>query len=100
MDIGKIRPLAGYILVKPKDAETKTESGIILPDSASTEKPSEGEVLAIGDPIIEDSQEKKSPVSVGETVLYKKWAGNEIKIDGVEYSILKFEDLMAKVAKK
>lgn len=99
MDINKINPLAGYILIKPKDSETKTSSGIILPGSANVEKPSEGEVLAVGAPFYEDGQEKISPVKVGEKVLYKKWAGNEIKIEGVEYSLLKFEDLMAKINK-
>lgn len=99
MEITKIKPLAGYILIKPKESQTKTTSGIILPDTANTEKPSEGEVLAVGDSVLEDGQEKKSPVNVKDMVLYKKWAGNEIKIDGVEYSLLKFEDLMAKINK-
>ncbi len=99
MDITKINPLAGYILIKPKDTDTKTTSGIILPDSANTEKPSEGQVLAVGDADYIDGREVASPVKVGDTVLYKKWAGNEIKDGGIEYSLLKFEDLMAKINK-
>lgn len=99
MDITKIKPLAGYILIKPKESETKTSSGIILPDSANVEKPSEGEVLAVGDAAFVDGREVSSPVKVGDSVLYKKWAGNEIKLDSIEYSLLKFEDLMAKINK-
>jgi len=99
MDITKINPLAGYILIKPNESETKTSSGIILPDSANVEKPSEGKVLAIGDATFIDGHEVICPVKIGESVLYKKWAGNEIKFDGVEYSLLKFEDLMAKINK-
>lgn len=91
----KIQPLAGFVLIKPKENETKTLSGIILPDSANTEKPSEGKILAVGDATVIDGREVSSPAKVGDNVLYKKWTGNEIKIDGVEYSLLKFEDLMA-----
>ena len=101
MDITKINPLAGYILIKmlPKETEDQTASGIFLPDSAKTEKPSEGQVLAVGDADYIDGREVASPVKVGDIVLYKKWGGQEIKIKGIEYSILKFEDLVAKINK-
>lgn len=91
----KIKPLIGYVLVLPSNAETKTASGIILPESAQ-EKPAQGEVIAIGDEIIFDNGKSlKSPVKVGDKVVYKKWGGDEIKVAGVEYKLVKFDDLMA-----
>jgi chaperonin GroES len=95
-----IKPLAGYLLIEPKEAETKTASGIILPESA-TEKPQQGTVVAVGDSIYTDSgKELASPVKKGDVVIYKKWGGDEIKIDGKEMKIVKFDDLMALVEEK
>lgn len=89
-----IRPLMGYCLVLPSEAEMKTASGIILPESA-TEKPSQGKVLSTGDPIFINGKEINPPVKVGDIVIYKKWGADEIKILGKEYRLVKFEDLLA-----
>jgi len=94
----KIKPLAGYVLIEPKPKEEKTPSGIVLPDTAE-EKPQEGVILARGPDAIEDGKKISCPVKVGDTVVYKKWGGNEIKVDGKELLLLKFEDLMAVVTK-
>ena len=93
-----LKPLAGYVLIEPAEKETKTASGILLPDSAD-EKPQEGKVLATGDSIYEHGKEITSPVKVGDKVVYKKWGGNEVKMDGKELMLIKFEDLMAIVTK-
>jgi len=90
-----IKPLAGYVLVEPKEREQTTASGIVLPDIAEGEKPQEAKVVAVGDSIFEHGKEIKSPVNKGDTVIFKKWGGNEIKIDDKELLLLKFEDLMA-----
>lgn len=90
-----LKPLAGYVLIKPQDAETKTSSGIILPESAQ-EKPATGTVLAIGDEmILENGKTIKSPVKVNDIVYFKKWGGDEIKLEGKELKLVKFDDLMA-----
>jgi chaperonin GroES len=89
------KPLGDRLLVKPKETEEKTKSGIVLPDSAK-EKPQEGEVVATGSGAI-DEKGKKIPmeVKVGDTVLYSKYAGTEVKIDGVEHLIIKESDILA-----
>ncbi len=85
----------GYVLVEPSEAETKTASGIILPESAQ-EKPAQGKVIACGDDMVmENGKSVKCPVKVGDKVVYKKWGGDEIKMEGVEYKLVKFDDLMA-----
>ncbi|OGE38003.1 hypothetical protein A3D79_03630 [Candidatus Daviesbacteria bacterium RIFCSPHIGHO2_02_FULL_39_8] len=90
-----IKPLMGYVLVEPSEAETKTASGIYLPEGAQ-EKPAQGVVVACGDDMVmENGKVVKCPVKVGDNVVYKKWGGDEIKIDGVEYKLVKFDDLMA-----
>ena len=90
-----IKPLMGYVLVEPSEAETKTLSGIILPESAQ-EKPAQGTVVSVGDDLVlEGGKVMKTPVKVGDTVVYKKWGGDEIKVMGVEYKLVKFDDLMA-----
>ena len=95
ININQVKPLAGYVLVKPADKQTKTASGIYLPDS-SEEKPQHGTVLACGDAIWESGvKEIKSPVKKGDQVIYKKWGGNEIKVDGKEMLLVKEEDLLA-----
>lgn len=89
------RPLMGYVLVEPSEAETTTVSGIILPESAQ-EKPAQGKVIACGDDMVmENGKIVKCPVKPGDKVVYKKWGGDEIKISGVEYKLVKFDDLMA-----
>lgn len=89
-----IKPLMGYVLVEPSEAETKTSSGIILPESAQ-EKPAQGLVVAVGDDWITEGKVVKAPVKVGDIVVYKKWGGDEIKVSGKELKLVKFDDLMA-----
>ena len=94
-----IKPTAGHILVEPVEAEKKTASGIYLPDS-SEEKPMKGKVLAVGpDEVMENGTKKKSPVKVGDYIIYKEWGGSEVKIAGEEYLFAKFEDILAIVKK-
>ena len=88
------RPLHDRVVVKRIDAETKTKGGIIIPDSAK-EKPQEGEVVSVG-PGGRDEAGKLIPIDikVGDKVLFGKWSGTEVKIDGVEYLIMKESDIM------
>ncbi|MFZ5365793.1 MAG: co-chaperone GroES [Patescibacteria group bacterium] len=91
----KLKPTAGYILIEPVEAERKTPSGIVLPETHE-EKPQRGKVLAVGDSEITDSGAKRSaPVKIGDFVIYKQWDGNEVKIEGKEYLFVKFEDILA-----
>lgn len=91
-----LTPTAGFILLEPLEAETKTTSGIYLPDTAG-EKPQIGTVIAVGDSDVTDSGAvRKAPVKVGDKVIYKKWGGNEIKLEGKEYLFVKFEDILAR----
>ncbi len=91
----KITPTAGYVMVEPQEATKKTDSGIYLPES-SDEKPQKGVVLAVGaDEILENGKTKKSPVKKGDLIIYKKWGGSEVKVDGKEYLFAKFEDVLA-----
>ena len=90
-----LSPTAGYLIIEPLEAETKTASGIFLPDSAG-EKPQKGMVVAVGtDEVTDSGAKKKSPVKVGDAVIFKKWGGSEVKLDGVEYLFSKFEDILA-----
>lgn len=90
-----IRPTAGYLLLEPEEAETKTASGIVLPETAG-EKPQSGKVISVGpDEILENGEKRTAPAGVGSRVVYKKWGGNEIKIEGKEYMFVKFEDILA-----
>lgn len=83
----KIQPLGENILVEPAKSDTKTASGIVLPDT-SEEKPQEGVVIATGD-------DKKIKVKPGQKVIYSKYSGNEIKIGEKEYLLVKNEDILA-----
>ena len=87
----KLRPLGNRVIVKPLTEEEKTKTGIILPDSVDKEKKAEGSILAIG------SGEKiqKFNLKVGDRVIFGKYAGEEVKIDDVEYKILTEEDVLA-----
>jgi chaperonin GroES len=90
-----LQPTSGYLLLDPLSAETKTESGIYLPDSVG-EKPQKAKVLAVGDDeVTESGAKKKSPCKVNDVVIYKKWGGNEVKINGKEYIFSKFDDILA-----
>jgi chaperonin GroES len=90
----QFRPLHDRVVVKRIDAEEKTAGGIIIPDSAK-EKPQQGEVIAVG-PGGRDQTGKLIPIDVqiGDRVLFGKWSGTEVKLDGVEYLIMKESDIM------
>lgn len=95
-----LKPTSGYLLIEPLEKEVKTSSGIYLPEN-SAEKPQMGKVVAVGDNQSCDCKDKgcscdvKSPAKLGEVVLYKKWGGNEVKLEGKEYLFVKFEDILA-----
>ncbi len=90
----KFRPLHDRVVVKRVDSETKTASGIIIPDTA-TEKPQEGEVIAVGPGARGDDNELVPlDVKAGDRVLFGKWSGTEVKIDGDELLIMKESDIM------
>ena len=90
----KFRPLHDRVLIEVLDSEEKTAGGIIIPDSAK-EKPQEGKVVAIGSGArTEDGKIIPMDVKVGDLVLFGKWSGTEVKIDGKEYSIMKESDIM------
>jgi chaperonin GroES len=90
----KFRPLHDRVVVKRIDAEEKSAGGIIIPDTAK-EKPSQGEITAVG-PGGRDESGKLIPLDVkaGDRILFGKWSGTEVKIDGVEYLIMKESDIM------
>jgi chaperonin GroES len=90
----KLRPLHDRVVVKRIEQEQKTSGGIIIPDTAQ-EKPMEGEVVAVG-PGARDDDGKLQPLDVkaGDRVLFGKWSGTEVKIDGVDYLIMKESDVM------
>jgi chaperonin GroES len=95
----KLQPLADRVLVKPIEKEEKTKSGIYLPDTAK-EKPQEGEVLAVGPgKMSEDGKRIPLEIKVGDVVLYAKYGGTEIKVDGEDLMILRESDILAKKAK-
>jgi len=93
----KLRPLDDRVVVEPSEAEEKTAGGIVLPDTAR-EKPQRGKVVAVGAGRLLDSGER-GPLSVqeGDVVLYGKYGGTEIEVDGVEYKILRESDILAKI---
>ncbi|MDE7399025.1 MAG: co-chaperone GroES [Oscillospiraceae bacterium] len=91
-----IRPLADRVVIKMVEAEETTKSGIILTASAQ-EKPSIAEIVAVGPGGMVDGKEVTMNVKVGEKVLISKYAGNEVKVDGVEYSIVRQSDILAVV---
>jgi len=91
----KLNPLADRVVVKPAEAEEKTKGGIILPDTAK-EKPVEGAIVAAGPGKISDNGELvKMTVKVGDKVLYGKYSGTEVTIDGEEYLIMRESDIFA-----
>lgn len=91
-----IKPLGDRILIRPTSIEEKTKSGIIIPDTATKERPEEGEVLAIG-PGKLDENGKRIPMEIkkGQKVMFTKYGPSEIKVDGEELLILKQEDILA-----
>jgi len=90
-----LKPIGDRVVVRPKSAEEMTKSGIILPDTAK-ERPQEGEVMAVGTGrVMDDGTVVPLAVKVGETVLFSKYGGTEIKIGGEEYIILREDDILA-----
>ena len=85
-----IKPLADRVLIQPKEAETKTASGLYIPDTAK-EKPSEGKVLAVGP----GKKDEPMEVEVGDEVIYGKYSGTEVTVDDVKYLIVKQSDILA-----
>src|SRR5215468_2094923 len=91
----KIRPLADRVVVKRTKEEEKTKGGIIIPDTAK-EKPIEGTVVAVGNgKILKDGKSRPVDVKVGDVVLFGKYSGTEIKIDGVEHVLIREDDVLA-----
>jgi chaperonin GroES len=91
----KIRPLHDRVIVKRLEAETKSAGGIVIPDTAA-EKPVRGEVLAIGNgKVLEDGKVRPLDVKVGDKILFGKYSGTEVKLDGQELVVMREEDIMA-----
>ena len=88
-----VKPLGERVVIKMVEAEEKTKSGIVLPGSAK-EKPQVAEVIAVGSGITSD-EKKKDEIKVGDKVIYSKYAGTEVKIDGEELIIIKLADILA-----
>ncbi len=91
----KIKPLYGRVVVQPESAEEVTKSGIVLPETADKEKPQQGKVVAVAEYRIEGDEKKDMQVKEGDKILFAKYGGDEIKIDGEEYLIVKEEDILA-----
>ena len=94
----KLKPLGDRLIVRAIEEEETTASGIVLPETAK-EKPQKGKVLAVGDGKINEDTGKRTPldVAVGDEVLYSKYGGTEIKVDGEELLVLRESDVLAKV---
>ena len=91
----KVRPLYDRILVKRVEEETKTAGGLFIPDTAK-EKPQKGQVVAVGNGKLQDDGTiRKLDVKEGDKILFSKYSGNEIKMDGVEHLILREDDILA-----
>ena len=94
----KLRPLHDRLVVKRLDNERKTASGIVIPDNVA-EKPDQGEVLAVGNgKILEDGKVRPLDVKVGDTILFGKYSGQTVKVDGKEVLVMREDDIMAVVA--
>jgi chaperonin GroES len=90
-----VRPLDDRVLIKPLEAEEKTAGGIVLPDTAK-EKPQKGKIIAIGPgKLLEDGKRGEMSVKVGDTVLFAKYSGTEVTIDGEEHQIMREADVLA-----
>ena len=91
----KIRPLHDRLIVRRQEEERTTASGIVIPESASAEKPDQGVVEAVGNgKLLDDSNVRKLDVNVGDKVLFGKYAGQAVKVDGDELLVMKEEDVM------
>ena len=94
----KLKPLEDRIVVKPGEGEEMTVSGIVIPDTAK-EKPQEGEVVAVGPGRFEDGARVPLDVAVGDTVIYSKYGGTEVKVEGEDYLVLSARDVLAILSK-
>ncbi len=91
-----IKPLNGYVVIKPLEAEEVTKSGIVIPDTANKEKPQEGEVVAIAATNISDKgAELPIEIKLGDKVLYGRYSGEDVKVDNVEYKIVEMTSVRA-----
>lgn len=91
-----IKPLNGYVVIKPLAAEEVTASGIVIPDTANKEKPKEGEVVAVADKNINDKgTDLPIEMKVGDKVLYGQYSGEDVKVEGVEYKIVEMTSVRA-----
>lgn len=95
----KLKPLGDRVVVKPGESEEVLKSGIVLPDTAK-EKPQEGTVVAVGSGRYEDGKKIPLEVKTGDKVIYSKYGGTEVKIEGEEYLILSERDILAIIKKK
>lgn len=95
----KLKPLGDRVVVKPGESEEVLKSGIVLPDTAK-EKPQEGTVVAVGSGRYEDGKKIPLEVKTGDKVIYSKYGGTEVKIEGEEYLILSERDVLAIIKKK
>ncbi len=94
----KIRPLHDRVVVKRIEGESKTASGIVIPDNAA-EKPDQGEVIAVGNgKILEDGKVRPLDVKVGDRILFGKYSGTTVKLDNIEYLVMREDDIMGIVA--
>ncbi|MBS4023791.1 MAG: co-chaperone GroES [Dethiobacter sp.] len=92
-----IKPLADRVVIKVLEAEEKTASGIVLPDKAK-EKPQEGEVMAVGSgKVLDNGTRVEMDLKVGDRVLFSKYAGTEVKLEGQEYLIMRQDDILGKI---
>lgn len=94
----KLRPLEDRVVVKPIETEERTKSGIVLPDTAK-EKPQQGEVIAVGPGRFEEGQRVPMEVKEGDIVIYSKYGGTEVKVEGEEFIILSSRDILAVIEK-
>src|SRR5436190_7676933 len=94
-----LQPLEDRVVVKPSEEEEMTASGLVIPDTAK-ERPQEGKVMAMGPGRFEDGQRIPMDVKVGDTIIYSKYGGTEVKIEGEDYLILSARDVLAVVSKK
>lgn len=90
----QIKPLAGFVLIKPAEEQSKTADGIYIPKSEH-EKPQYGEVFAVGADINKDGEVLSAQVKVGQTVIYRQWSGDEIELVTGEHKLIRFTDLLA-----
>jgi len=95
----KLRPLDDRVVIQPKESEEKTAGGIVLPDTAQ-EKPQRGTVVAVGPgKLLDDGSRAAIAVNKGDEVIFGKYSGSDVKVEGTEYKILRESDILAKVEK-